>query len=88
MATSIAHPSARRVEERRLHAISSLPDPIVRLEEHFRLIHRDLALLDGVQLQREHYRARHTVMLEELSVPWLAERLVALEAELRGRGGR
>ncbi len=52
MAICIAHPFARPLEERRLHMTSSLSDPIVRLEEHYRLVHRDLALLDAVQLQR------------------------------------
>ncbi len=88
MATSIVHLRVHRPEERRLHAIYPLPDPIISLEEYCQLTHGDLALLDAGQLRRERHRLRHRPLLEEPPAPWLAERLAALDAELRRRGGR
>ncbi len=86
MTTSIAHFPACRAEERWLHAIYPLPDPAVSLEEYHRLTHRDLARRDIAQLERERYRARHRALPDDSSMPWLAERLTAIDAELRRRG--
>ncbi len=88
MATSIAHLRICHAAEQQRHAIHPLPDPIISLEEYCRLTHGDLALFDAGQLRRERHRLRHRPLLEEPPAPWLAERLAALDAELRRRSGR
>ncbi len=56
------------------------------LEEHYRLTHGELTRLDTATLEREHYRVRHQPLLGDCPSPWLAERIMAIDAELRRRG--
>ncbi len=79
-------PAASHVRERRLHVRPPLAVPIASLEEPYALAHRELARLDTVTLERERHRARHRPVLDDCPSPWLAERIMAIDAELRRRG--
>ncbi len=72
---------------RPLELLYPLPQPLDSLEDYDRVTHRDLSRLDTASLRREHYRCRHRLNCEHDPSPWLAERLAAIRAELRQRGG-
>ncbi len=88
MVPSIADcsPVASHVCERRLHARHPLAVPIASLEEPYALAHGELASLDTATLERERHRVRHQPLLDDCPSPWLAERIMAIDAELHRRG--
>lgn len=81
-------PAASRINERRPRARYPLAAPMASLDEHYRLNHRELARLDTVALEREHRRVRRRPVLDDCPSPWLAERIMVIEEELRGRARR
>lgn len=70
---------------RLLDRVCPIPDETASYEEAFRLRHLDLAALEDAALRRERRRAIYRADIERAPHPWLAERLAAVEAELRRR---
>ena len=80
-----------RTSRRRLEAAYPMPRECRSLYEWLRARNLDLPELDGVDLDREHFRVSHRLAIEpdRHCRAWLVQRRQAIEAErARRRGGR
>ncbi len=86
METSILYLHMHHIRDQRQRGVHPLLDPVASLEEYQQRMHPDLARINPPQLERERYSIRRRALLADTPVPWLAERMAALDAEAR-RGG-